>query len=96
MLGSWNPKILGVLQHLEVVPPLQTLGLSTVFRRGSCVLAPAVTGPLRLFWDRCCVPFTSDPKILGMPGRRTMELYAEFVPKVAQGWCRLEGLTHYF
>ena len=31
ILGSWNAKILGMLQHLEVVPPLGTKGLSDVF-----------------------------------------------------------------
>ena len=31
LLGSWDPKILGVLEHLEVVPPLGTMELSTVF-----------------------------------------------------------------
>jgi hypothetical protein len=28
LLGSWTPKILGVLECLEVVPPLGDLGLS--------------------------------------------------------------------
>jgi hypothetical protein len=32
ILGSWNPKILGVLQFLEVVPPLGTMELSAVFK----------------------------------------------------------------
>jgi hypothetical protein len=31
MLGSWNPKILVMLQRLEVVPPLGTEGLTEVF-----------------------------------------------------------------
>ena len=31
ILGSLNPKILGVLQHLQVVSPLGTMGLSSVF-----------------------------------------------------------------
>ena len=31
ILGSWNPKILGMLEYLEVVPPLGTVGLFTVF-----------------------------------------------------------------
>jgi hypothetical protein len=35
-------------------------------RQGSCVLSPAVTGLSQLIWNRCCVPLTSDPKILGM------------------------------
>jgi hypothetical protein len=30
LLGSWNLKILGILGHLEVVPPLGTVGLSVV------------------------------------------------------------------
>ena len=29
VLASWDPKILIVLQHLEVVPPLGTVGLSS-------------------------------------------------------------------
>ena len=29
--GSWDPKILGVLASLEVVPSLGTLGMSTEF-----------------------------------------------------------------
>ena len=53
LLGSWNPKILGMLECLEVVPPLGTMGLSTEFETkvdqchaplgmwGFCVLAPA-------------------------------------------------------
>ena len=32
LLGSWDPKILGVLEHLEVVPPLGTMGLSAEFK----------------------------------------------------------------
>jgi hypothetical protein len=32
-------------------------------RQGSRVLDPAVTGPSELFWNRCCVLFTSYPKI---------------------------------
>ena len=36
-------------------------------RQGSCVLAPAVTDPSRLVWDRC-VQLTSNAKILGMLG----------------------------
>jgi hypothetical protein len=31
LLGSWDPKILGVLERLEVVPPLGTVGLSAEF-----------------------------------------------------------------
>ena len=31
LLGPWDPKILGVLQCLEVVPPLGTVGLSSEF-----------------------------------------------------------------
>jgi hypothetical protein len=34
----------------------------------SCVLVPAHTGHSRLFWNRCCVPLTSDPKVLGVRG----------------------------
>ena len=32
ILGSWNPKILGMLQRLEVMSPLWTVGLSVVFK----------------------------------------------------------------
>jgi hypothetical protein len=35
LLVSWNPlnpKVLGMLQHLEVVSPLETMGLSAVFK----------------------------------------------------------------
>jgi hypothetical protein len=79
ILRPWNPKILGVLQCLEVVSPLRTMGLSGMFktklyqywtegpeqlaRQGYSVLAPAVTGPSELNWNRCCVQLTSDPKI---------------------------------
>ena len=41
--------------------------------QGSCALASAVTGPSQLVWNRCCVPLTSDPKILGMLGVHGVE-----------------------
>ena len=80
LLGSWGPKILSVLEHLEVVPPLGAVfwiqnqgrpaltGRKALVRWGSCVPAPA--GPRHSWWcwNRCCVPLTSDPKILGMLG----------------------------
>ena len=31
VLGSWDPKILDVLERLEVVPPLGTMRLSAEF-----------------------------------------------------------------
>ena len=31
LLASWDPKILVVLECLEVVPPLETMGLSAEF-----------------------------------------------------------------
>lgn len=31
LLGTWDPKIRGVLELLEVVPPLGTMGLSAEF-----------------------------------------------------------------
>jgi hypothetical protein len=31
LLGSWDPKILGVLENLEVVPPLGTMRLYAEF-----------------------------------------------------------------
>ena len=31
LLGSWDPKILNLLEHLDVVPTLGTKGLSTEF-----------------------------------------------------------------
>ena len=34
----------------------------------SCVPVLAGTSPSQLFWNRCCVPLTSDPKILGVLG----------------------------
>ena len=37
-------------------------------RQGSCVFTPTVTRPSQMVWNRCCVPLTSDPKILGMLG----------------------------
>ena len=36
--------------------------------RVSCVLIPAGPSPSGLFWNRCCVPLTSDPKTLGVLG----------------------------
>ena len=71
-----------MLEYLEVVPPLGTVGLSAEFetkvdqyrlegtqptgRAESSV--PAFVHPRnsRLCWKRCCVPLTSDPKILGV------------------------------
>jgi hypothetical protein len=35
----------------------------SLLRQGFLVLAPTVTGPSQLFWNRCCVPLTSDPTI---------------------------------
>ena len=32
LLGSRDPKILNVLEHLVVIPPLGTLGLHTEFK----------------------------------------------------------------
>ena len=32
LLGSWDPKILGMLECLEVVPPLEIMGLFTDFK----------------------------------------------------------------
>ena len=40
----------------------------TLVRQGSRVFALAVTGLSQLVWNRCCVPLTSDPKILGVLG----------------------------
>jgi hypothetical protein len=34
----------------------------------SCVPVPAGPSPSGLFWNRCCIPLTSDPKILGVLG----------------------------
>jgi hypothetical protein len=34
----------------------------------SCVPVLAGTSPSQLFWNRCCVPLTNDPKILGVLG----------------------------
>ena len=66
--------------------------------QGSCALASAVTDPSRLVWNRCCVPLTSDPKILGMLGCLgngesfgTLGIFAKLESKVALHWLRLEG-----
>ena len=32
LLGSWDPKTLGMLEGLELVPPLGTVGLSAEFK----------------------------------------------------------------
>jgi hypothetical protein len=50
------------------IPALTRREPKSLVRQSSCVLASAVTGPSRLFWNRCCIPLTSDPKILGMLG----------------------------
>ena len=68
-----------MLEHLEVVPPLGTMGLLAVFEtkvdqkepkplvgRGSRVPVPVGSRLSQLCWSRCCVPLTSDPKILGV------------------------------
>ena len=34
----------------------------------SFVLVPVSTGHSHLFWNRCCIALTSDPKILGVLG----------------------------
>ena len=84
MLRFWNPKILGVLQCLEVVPPLGTEGLFDVFKTKVDQQQPEGTRaagraaflcsysswdrPSRLFWNRCCIPLTSDPRFLGELG----------------------------
>jgi hypothetical protein len=36
--------------------------------RVSCDLVPAGTSRSQFFWNRCCVPLTSDSRILGMLG----------------------------
>ena len=57
----------------------------------SFVSVPAGTSHSRLFWNRCCVPLTSDPKILGVLGllwtgdsSGDLGPFAEFVPKMAR------------
>ena len=62
-------------------------------RQGSHVLAPVVTGLSQLVWNRCCVPLTSDPKIVW---RVLWGLGTEFVPKVTQSLRRLEGYLFIF
>ena len=51
-----------------------------------------------IVWNRCCVPLTSDPKILsllGLLGERESSgivgLATKLAPKVAQSWFGLEG-----
>ena len=77
LLGSWDPMIMGMLWNLEVVPPLgdcgavqcvRNQGRPAPIRKNLSLSAPAHTGPSWLFWNRCCVPLTSDPKILGVLG----------------------------
>ena len=83
LLGSWDPKTLGMLEGLELVPPLGTVGLSAEFKtkvdstnwkepealigHGSYVCAPVGTWLSWFCWNRC-FPLTSDPKILVMLG----------------------------
>ena len=78
-----DPKILGVLGHLlcgessgdhETVhqahaqndPGLMPTGKNP--RPGFLCPVPACTGQSHLFWNRCYIPLTSDPKILGVQG----------------------------
>jgi hypothetical protein len=42
--------------------------LQTLVGQVSCVPVPADTSPSGLFWNRYCIPLTSDPKILGVLG----------------------------
>ena len=67
-------------------------------RGGSCVPAPVGSRHSQLCWNRCCIPLTSDPKILGMLGCLgngesfgTLGIFAKLESKVALHWLRLEG-----
>ena len=70
--------VLGVLWHGESSGALDALGRvhsvdggagpdlngsQPLVRWGSFVPVPAGTRPSGIFWNRCCVPLTSDPKI---------------------------------
>jgi hypothetical protein len=55
-------KLLGSLDSTDWKEP------NPLAERGSCVCAPAVPRHLQFCWNRCCIPLTSDPKMLGMLG----------------------------
>jgi hypothetical protein len=78
ILVSWNPNILDSSNcyllwglwgcPLCWKPSADQKEPQMLVRWGSCVPAPAGTGPSWLFWNRCCFSLTSDPKILGLLG----------------------------
>jgi hypothetical protein len=100
VLESWNPKILDSLRCLEVMSPVGTVELSGVFKTkvhqhrsegtwasGQAeLLAPTVTGPSWLVWNRCCIPLTSDPKIAWILWCRVTihQVCAQSDPQLAQ------------
>ena len=61
ILESWDPKILGVLEHLEVVSPLGTVGLSAMFKTK---VGTFTAGQVRLLCPCSCWPQTL-PVVLG-------------------------------
>lgn len=104
--GSLDPMILVVIEHRRVEPTLGVVKLATKFMpkvdwkepkplvgRLPESLYPAGPSYSRWSWNRCCVLFTSDPKILAVldhlgvePPLWTVGLSAEFMPKVAWRW----------
>jgi hypothetical protein len=94
--------ILVVIEHRRVEPTLGVVKLATKFMpkvdwkepkplvgRLPESLYPAGPSYSRWSWNRCCVLFTSDPKILAVldhlgvePPLWTVGLSAEFMPKV--------------
>jgi hypothetical protein len=67
ILESWNPNMLGVLEHLEVVSPLGTVGLSAMFKTKVAQRRPEGTftaGQVRLLCPCSCWPQTL-PVVLG-------------------------------
>ena len=63
-----DPKILGVLGPAKLAGT-DLKESQQLVGRGSFVPVPAGTRPSRILWNRCCVPLTSDLKILGVVGR---------------------------
>ena len=62
--GSWGCPLYSKLRYTST----DQKEPEPLVRQGSYVLASAGTGLSWLVWNRCCVPLTSDPKILGLLG----------------------------
>jgi hypothetical protein len=107
ILGSWNPKILGVLQCLEVVSPLGTVVLSGVFQTKVYHHRSEETGTSGQAGLLCPCSCCHRPVTIGLEQMLSsshqwsydcmdsplgaMRLSADFMPKVSQSWCWLEG-----